>query len=462
MAKAKLKTVYVCDNCGEDFPKWQGQCSNCGEWNTLVETKVSTREGTKHKAQSTKGSGGEIYKLSEVEAAGKEERLEVGSRELAQVLGGPSTPSTSSVESGSGLQGLVKGSVALLAGEPGIGKSTLLSQLTLYFASKHGKVLYVCGEESAGQVKLRLDRLSKHKKTTKKAKDNVLLMPEVSTEEVVAAMEREKPVLVIVDSIQTLTCEDLTGMAGSVGQVRESGNRIMRSAKSLGLSVFLVGHVTKQGSIAGPKVLEHMVDTVLSLEGERSGTLRVLRSMKNRFGAVDEVAVYQMESAGLTEVSDPSSLFLGEFERAPGRCVTVVMEGTRPLLVEIQALVVKSNAPNPRVVAHGFKQSRLQVLLAVLQRHVGLKLYDKDVFVNVTSGLKVDEPAADLAVCLAIASSLKDKSLPEKSVAFGEVGLLGEVRGVVGEEKREKEARKLGYGRLRSGRSVSEAVKGLR
>lgn len=435
---AKSDVVYECQKCGSQFPKWAGRCDSCGAWNSLVETSVSVKRKVKNAKRV-----GKIYKLPEVEGlSGVRKRLEVGSGELKQVLGG----------------GLVPGSVCLLAGEPGIGKSTLLSQLALYFASKHGKVLYVCGEESPEQVKLRMERLAVHKKTTKVSKDNILLMSEIDTDSVVVAMEREKPKLTIVDSIQSLTVGDLSGMAGSVGQVRESGNRILNMAKSLNLATFLVGHVTKAGAVAGPKVLEHMVDAVLQLEGERSGSLRILRAAKNRFGAVDEVAVYQMLDSGLAEVSNPSSLFLEEVQDGvPGSCVTVVMEGTRPLLTEVQALVTESNLPTPRRVAEGVKLSRLNVMCAVLEKRAGVKLYDKDVFVNVAGGIKVGEPAADLAVALAIASSAKDKALPKKIAAFGEVGLLGEVRRVNFVERRVREAKKLGYTRIVS-REQMESV----
>jgi len=447
MARSKSGVVYVCQQCGEGFPKWSGQCGVCGEWNTLVETRISTTK-SKSEYRSSKRIGEGIVKLTELEGKGKtQERLAVGSGELKQVLGG----------------GMVQGSVVLLAGEPGIGKSTLLSQLTLYFASRHGKVLYVCGEESAEQVKLRLDRLSGHKKTSKQAKDNILLLPEVDTDVAVVAMEQEKPVLSIVDSVQSLSTGDLSGMAGSVGQVRESGNRILNVAKRNNLSTFIVGHVTKAGSIAGPKVLEHMVDTVLNLSGERSGNLRLLKAMKNRFGAVDEVGVFEMTDAGLSDVTNPSGLFLEEAQTGvPGACVAVVMEGTRPILTEIQALVVASSLNNPRRVAEGVKASRLQVLCAVLEKRAGVKLADRDVFVNVAGGMRVSEPAADLAMALAIASSAKEKAVGARTVAIGEVGLLGEVRRVSFVEKRVKEAAKLGYRKVvGAGRekSLGEVVK---
>ena len=409
--------------------------------NSLVETAVTSSKGKSNRSKTPV----KIQRYSEIDTSKKSfSRLEVGSSELAQVLGG----------------GLVRGSMNLIAGEPGIGKSTLLSQLTLYFASKHGKVLYVCGEESVEQVKLRLERLSGHKKTSPKAKDNVLLLPETSTDAVVATMEVEKPILTIIDSVQTMTCEELTGMAGSVGQVRESGNRIMNVAKRFSLSTFVVGHVTKSGSVAGPKVLEHMVDAVLNLSGERSGHLRLLRALKNRFGAVDEVGVFEMRDTGLVDVLNPSSVFLEEMQTGtPGSAVTILMEGTRPLLGEIQALVVDSALPTPRRVAEGVKLSRMNVICAVLQKHCRIGLGDKDVFVNVAGGMKAHEPAVDLAIALAIVSSVKGKALPETVAVLGEVGLLGEIRKVSFMEKRKKEAKKMGYSRLLSAVDEKSLVK---
>lgn len=425
----KPKVAYECQNCGQTQSRWSGQCPECGEWNTLVETTITTTSSN-FKGQNSK-SQVKIQKLSEIDVSSKSfSRLEVGSQELSQVLGG----------------GLVRGSVILLAGEPGIGKSTILSQMTLYFAAKHGSVLYVCGEESVQQVKLRLERISQHKKTTSQAKDNIMLLPETNTDAIVAHMAQAKPSLTIIDSIQTLTSEGLTGMAGSVGQVRESGNRIMHQAKSLGLSTFIVGHVTKGGSIAGPKVLEHMVDAVLSLEGERSSHLRLLRAMKNRFGAVDEVGVFDMTESGLVDIASPSNAFVGEIQSGvPGAALTVLMEGTRPLLAEIQALVVPSAIPTPRRVAEGIKLSRLNVICAVLQKHAQLRLGESDVFVNAVGGIKAHEPGVDLAIALAITSSVKNTALPDKTIALGEVGLLGEIRKVNFLEKRVREAKKLGY-----------------
>lgn len=442
---AKIKSVFACQGCGAEFPKWQGQCPNCKQWNSLVETIAEPKRSTKSQASNNKLSG-KVLRMSEVEMS-TSARLEVGSTELSQVLGG----------------GLVPGSVTLLAGEPGIGKSTLLSQLTLYFATRHGKVLYVCGEESPEQVKLRLERLSEHKKTNVSAKDNVMLMSENDTDRVVAAMGSEKPFLTIVDSIQTLTVGDLSGMAGSVGQVRESGNRVLNCAKSMGLSTFLVGHVTKDGTVAGPKVLEHMVDCVLQLAGERSGNLRILRAVKNRFGPVDEVAVYKMVESGLVEVTNPSEAFLSEAQTGvAGSCVTAVMEGTRAILTEVQALVVDSSLPTPRRVAEGISTSRLSLLCAILQKRAGVSLSDKDVFVNVAGGIKLSERASDLGFCLAIASSYFDRALPPKLAAFGEVGLLGEVRKVSFADRRVREAKKLGYEEALDGATVGQVGKIVR
>lgn len=425
-------TVYECQQCGATQPKWSGQCDGCGSWNSLVESiATSYKRASYANASERQASLSKVYKLSEVDISSANfSRLEVGSQELSQVLG----------------NGLVRGSVSLLAGEPGIGKSTLLSQLTLYFAAKHGPVLYVCGEEAPQQVKLRLDRLSVHKKTPAAVKDNIWLYPETNTDAIVQVMASKKPILTIIDSIQTITCEDLTGMAGSVGQVRESGNRIMNLAKSQGLTTFIVGHVTKGGSIAGPKVLEHMVDAVLTITGERSSSLRLLRTVKNRFGAVDEVGVFSMSDAGLVDVTNPGSAFVADIQSGvPGSAVTVLMEGTRPILAEIQALVVPSSLPTPRRVAEGVKLSRVNVICAVLEKHARLKLGDKDIFVNAAGGIRAHEPAADLAIALAIASSAKSKALPKKQVVVGEVGLLGEIRPVSFTDRREREAKKLGY-----------------
>jgi len=427
---AKSKTVYICQGCGIEHSKWQGQCIQCGEWNTLVETVVAGKSPKPKDVQIGK-MGGKVYVLSEVKAVkGVKRRLEVGSRELSQVLGG----------------GLVRGSGVLLAGEPGIGKSTLLSQSTLFFASKHGKVLYVCGEESVEQVKMRLERLIGYKKTSKAAQRQIMLMPETDVDVVIGIIEQENPSLVIVDSIQAMVTTDLAGMAGSVGQVRESGNRLLNVCKRANIPLYIVGHVTKGGAIAGPKVLEHMVDVVVELTGERMGRFRLLRTVKNRFGPTDEVGVYEMSDAGLVEVTDASKAFLEESQRGvAGSVVVALMEGTRVMLTEVQALVTPSQLVVPRRVAEGVGVQRVQLLAAVLTKSCRLGLSGSDIFVKVTGGLKVLEPAADLGIALAIASSFINIALPKKSIAVGEVGLLGEVRQVAGLKKRLGEARKMGF-----------------
>lgn len=437
---AKNVTHFICQNCGAEFPKWAGKCEQCDQWNTLVETVVST----KSRKSSISSRSSQVVKFSEIKDR-EVERETTGIGELDRVLGG----------------GLVPGSVVLLAGEPGIGKSTLLTQLALRLGVKTVgsvlTVLYVCGEESPEQIKLRINRLKFSGSSTNSSPQrsglkavasrtdlNLSFLPTTDVDEVIA--QAGKPALMIVDSVQTMATTDLTGMAGSVGQVRESAFRLLNFAKETGTVVFLVGHVTKEGAIAGPKVLEHLVDTVLYLEGDKHHEFRILRSQKNRFGPVDEVGVFTMAAGGLIEVSNPSDVFLEERQKnVPGSCVAVVMEGTRPVLVEIQALVVPSQLAVPRRVASGIDQRRLQLLTAVLSKRLRLPLATYDVYVNVAGGLNLKEPAADLAVCLAIVSSFKNKPIGPKTAAFGEVGLLGEVRKVSWSEKRIKEARKLGY-----------------
>lgn len=420
---AKLKSQFECQQCGATQSKWSGQCLACQAWNSLVETAPVVSSG------KAKMIPAKALALSEIPTSDTVQRMHLGSQELSLVVGG----------------GLVPGSVTLLTGEPGIGKSTLLSQLTLFTASKHGTVLYVTGEESPTQVNMRLDRLSSAKKTSKEAKDKIFLLPETRTEVIAATIEAMRPSLTIVDSIQTLSTERLSGMAGSVGQVRESGNILVEVAKRTGSTMVIVGHVTKEGQLAGPKIVEHMVDTVLFLSGERSHDLRLLRSLKNRFGAVDEVGVFRMGEQGLVDVVDPSGTFVGMVAGAAGAALTITLEGTRPLLIEIQALVHASDAASPRRVATGIEASRLLVLTAVLSKHLGLRLHDKDVFVNVAGGLKVREPAIDLAICAAIYSSVSNQPLPGKTVLVGEVGLLGEIRPVGHMDKRSREAKKLGF-----------------
>jgi len=441
---AKSVTHFICQNCGAEFPKWAGKCEQCGEWNTLVETVVSARS-TKHEARNSKQA--QIIKFQDIQ--NKEvERETTGIGELDRVLGG----------------GLVPGSVVLLAGEPGIGKSTLLTQLAMKLGGKTVgsvlTVLYVCGEESPEQIKLRIMRL-KRTDLSERSVLSLSFLPTTDVDEVIS--QAGNPSLVIVDSIQTMATEDLTGMAGSVGQIRECAYRLLNLAKETGVPVFLVGHVTKEGAIAGPKVLEHLVDTVLYLEGDKHHEFRILRSQKNRFGPVDEVGVFTMSGSGLIEVNNPSDVFLEERQKnVAGSCVAIVMEGTRPVLVEIQALVVPSQLAMPRRVASGIDQRRLQLLVAVLSKRLRLPLATDDVYANVAGGLNLKEPAADLAVCLAIVSSFKNKPVGAKTAAFGEVGLLGEIRKVSWSEKRIKEAKKLGYSQIISpgtAKDLSTAVK---
>jgi DNA repair protein RadA/Sms len=462
---AKVRTVYVCQNCGAEHSKWAGQCSQCGEWNTLVE-EISQKSKVKSQKLGgrTQSASSQVVRLSELKHTPQSRgRILTGSGEFDRVLGG----------------GIVPGSVVLVGGEPGIGKSTLLTQVAMKIvqgstsrdpsaagkrassrhaqddeddlksisssSNKQGEVLYVCGEESVNQVGLRVDRLGEMS-NDKDQMTNLLLMAETDVDVVVATIEQEKPVVVIIDSIQTMTTGDLTGMAGSVGQVRESALRLITVAKQTGTAVFLVGHVTKEGSIAGPKVLEHMIDAVVTITGERTGLWRILRTFKNRFGPTDEVGVMRQGEAGMEDVVNPSEAFLEESQQGkPGSVVVVLMEGTRPVLVEVQALCVKSQLAMPRRVVQGVSLNKVQLLAAVLTKQCRLPLGSYDVFVNVVGGLKVTEPAADLGIALAIASSVKDKAVSAKTAVVGEVGLLGEIRRVVHLEKRVKEAEKLGY-----------------
>jgi DNA repair protein RadA/Sms len=450
----KTFTKFVCQQCGAEFSQWFGRCPNCQKWNTLVETRVKERESKRVKGLPTGKREREVElisldKIRELEL----KRISTKIEELDRVLG----------------EGIVPGSVTLLAGDPGIGKSTLLLQAASRVVSQaRGSVLYVSGEESPQQIKIRAKRLGIQEK-------NLLFLNETNVDTItetienIGASENQgkraenkrsvrrfsgslSPInhssvsLVIIDSIQTLWTSDLTGTAGSVGQIRETARRLLDLAKANQLPVFLVGHVTKQGAIAGPMVLAHMVDTVLLLEGERYQALRILRSIKNRFGPTDEVGVFTMTDKGMEEVTNPSKLFLAERRtKTPGSVVTVLMEGTRPLLVEIQALTVPTQLAMPRRVASGVDWNRLQLLIAVLSRRAGLPLGNFDVFVNVAGGIKVNEPGADLAIALAIASAFADKPVHPQSVVVGEVGLLGELRPVAQLEKRLKETRRLGF-----------------
>jgi len=424
----------VCQQCGYSQSQWAGKCPNCQSWNSLVETIEKIQKVTNLPA------GRQVFKLQDIKINEKD-RLKTGEAELDGVLGG----------------GLVPGMVALVAGEPGIGKSTLLTQVAL----RVGSTLYICGEESPSQVALRVKRLQGSRL---RVQDSILLFESTDADEIVAKIEEVKPKLVVVDSIQTLLTSDLTGTAGSVGQVRECAQRLTLNAKRLGIPVFLIGHVTKEGTIAGPSVLMHIVDTVLWFEGERSSALRLIRAVKNRFGPTDEVGVFEMVESGLAGVGNPSQVLLAQrVKNVPGSVVSVILEGTRPMLVEIQALTSPSQLAIPRRVATGVDFARLQMLIAVLMRRADLGLGGEDVFVNVTGGIKLVDRGVDLAVCLAIASSLLNRSLPADIAAVGEVGLLGEVRKVAGLDKRIKEAKKLGYrvASAESGRSVSAAIKKL-
>lgn len=413
---SKSSSKFVCQQCGYESVGYLGKCPNCDSWNSFVETIVST-----DKRQEVKGKSNtsvKIQMLSDIKIDNKS-RISTKISELDRVLGG----------------GIVGGQVILIAGEPGIGKSTLLLELS----NNLEQVLYICGEESASQVAIRAQRLGVNNK-------NISLLENTDVDEAVQQLNSSTVSAVIVDSIQTMTTTDLSGMAGAVGQVKECASRLVRFAKSTGIPVFIVGHVTKEGTVAGPSVLAHIVDTVLWFEGDSTTNLRVLRSIKNRFGPTDEVGIFEMVDSGLKSVVDTQKIFIDDVKKqVSGSAVASVMQGTRPILVEIQALVVSTKLAFPRRIAQGIDQKRLEVIIAVLTRRCGLPLYGFDVFVNVSGGIKVTEPGSDLAVALAIASSYYDKALPTKTVAVGEIGLLGEIRDVSMQEKRIKEAVRLGY-----------------
>lgn len=414
---AKQKSIYSCTECGGQTLKWQGQCPHCQTWNALVET-IAEKSVSRFSPVSEIG---QVQNLSTIEAR-EEQRYPTGVGELDRVLGG----------------GLVHGGVVLLGGDPGIGKSTLLLQALSYMSAQH-QVLYVSGEESAQQVALRARRLALDVHT-------VDLFAEIQLEKIQSVLIERKPAIAVIDSIQTIYSEILQSAPGSVAQVRECAAQLTRLAKSSGTCIILVGHVTKEGALAGPRVLEHMVDTVLYFEGEMHSSFRMIRAFKNRFGAVNELGVFAMGEKGLREVKNPSALFLSHHgEQVPGSCVMVTQEGTRPLLVEIQALVDEARSPNPRRLCVGLEQNRLAMLLAVLHRHAGIPCFDQDVFVNAVGGVKITEPGADLAIMLAVVSSLKNKPLAEKMIVIGEIGLAGEIRPVQRGQERLKEAAKLGF-----------------
>ncbi len=420
---AKAKTQFVCTECGADFPKWAGQCTECKAWNTLQEIRIAGKTTARNTGFAGAG-GAEIVQLDQV-SMDSQPRQQTGLGELDRVLGG----------------GLVPGSVTLIGGDPGIGKSTLLIQV-LASMSAQQTCLYVTGEESAQQVAMRARRLQL-------PVEKLNCLTETSAEQIINKATTSKPSLLVVDSIQTIYSEALQSAPGSVSQVRDASAQLVRFAKQTGCAVFLVGHVTKEGHLAGPRVLEHMVDTVLYFESDSGSRFRVIRAIKNRFGAVNELGVFAMTDSGLREVSNPSAMFLAQREAAvPGSCVLVTREGTRPLLVEVQALVDTSSMGHPRRVAVGVDAQRINMLLAVLHRHAGIAVHDQDVYVNVVGGLRITETASDLAVVLAILSSLRNRALPDDFVAFGEIGLSGELRPVPNGEERVKAALGQGFSRV--------------
>lgn len=452
---SKFHSIYICQQCGYQSPTFLGKCPECDSWNSFVETvEESQKSQRSHKSQRLEKA--EIIDLRNIKKIDYV-RVSTNLEEFDRVLGG----------------GVVAGSLVLVSGDPGIGKSTLLTQLALNIESKEpeeskvkkhltpltqtegldsseSSVLYVAGEESARQIKMRVDRICPGA--------DLSVLNETDVDVIIGAIEQNSWSLVIVDSIQTLETLDLESVAGSVGQVRECAHRLQKVAKALHIPIFLVGHITKEGAIAGPKTLEHVVDVVLSLEGEQGNIFRVLRSTKNRFGPTDEVGIFEMEAAGLIQVKNPSKLFLEAKVDAPGSAIVVTASGKRPILVEIQALVTKSFLPIPRRTGSGIDNNRLLLLVAVLSKRLKLPLFDKDIYVNVTGGLRLDEPAIDLGICMAIISSLKDQTIRSKTVFLGEVGLLGELRGVVQIDNRIKEAKKLGFQTVISSQNTKNLV----
>ena len=419
---AKAKTSFVCQNCAATYPKWQGRCDNCGEWNTMVE-QVQVSSGKSAVAKSaTSGRVLAPQTIGSIDIEATKSRMSTGFSDVDLVLGG----------------GILPGGVILIAGQPGIGKSTLLLQI----ASAIGKaesVLYASGEESASQVKLRAERLGANKE------ESLHFVASTSADDIAATIRSAAYDLIIVDSIQTLALDEIASAPGTVSQITNSSNVIIRAAKESNAAVILVGHVTKEGSIAGPKVLEHLVDVVLQFEGDRYGGFKMLRAVKNRYGSTSEVAIFEMFEEGLRLVENPSAALLAERQNADGSVVLATMEGTRPLLVEIQALVNPTSFGYPKRTASGFDLNRLNLLIAVLERRTKLNLSDKDVYINVVGGLKLNDPAADLAICMAIASAAAGRRLGDGVVVFGEVGLGGEIRSALGTDRRVAEAKKLGF-----------------
>ncbi len=420
---SKNKTVYVCTECGAESPKWSGKCPACGQWDTMSEFKITVPEKTAKTSSSVKNITASAIKLSEIDEA-DEVRTKTGINELDRVLGG----------------GIVKGSLILVTGEPGIGKSTILLQICLHLGLTN-KILYVSGEESPRQIKLRADRLGL-------SDGQVYLLSKTDIEEICEYARTEKPDILIIDSIQTMQKEDINSSPGSVSQVKETTSMLMNFAKSEEIPVFVVGHVNKEGAVAGPKVMEHMVDAVLYFEGDRSQEYRILRAVKNRFGSTNEIGVFEMTGVGLKEVENPSQLFLqGKPTDISGIATACVMEGTRPIVAEIQALVAPTPFPAPRRVSVGFDYNRLNLIIAVLEKRCKLFFGQSDTYLNIIGGIRLDDPAADLAVAIALASGLKDFIIPEDTMIIGELGLAGEIRAVTALERRVTEARNLGFKR---------------
>ena len=422
MAKGKT-SVYFCQNCGFESAKWMGQCPGCKEWNVFVE-EIVDRKSSASASVKKAAENAKPLPLSAISSA-DEERTSTKMKELDRVLGG----------------GIVKGSLVLVGGDPGIGKSTLLLQVCKNLSNEHQSVLYISGEESLQQIKIRAERIGSFS-------DTLELLCETNLSIIKEVIGHKKPNVVIIDSIQTMFSEDIASAPGSVSQVREATSIFMQIAKGLGISIFIVGHVTKEGVVAGPRVLEHMVDTVLYFEGDRHESYRILRGVKNRFGSTNEIGVFEMRSVGLVEVENPSEFMLsGKPVGASGSVVACSMEGTRPILLEIQALVCNTNFGNPRRTATGTDYNRVNLLLAVLEKRLGMRLSECDAYVNIAGGIRMNEPAIDLGIVLAIISSKLDKPIDEKTICFGEVGLSGEVRGVAMAEQRVLEAKKLGFER---------------
>lgn len=419
MAKGKT-TVFFCQNCGYETAKWMGQCPGCHEWNTFVEEMIDKKSAGKGKMPGNEGA--QSVPLSAIQMT-QDKRISTDMKELDRVLGG----------------GIVQGSLVLVGGDPGIGKSTLLLQVCRNLSGDGIKVLYISGEESLQQIKIRAERIGTFR-------DSLSLLCETNLDTIKTVIDREKPQVVVIDSIQTMYNEEVASAPGSVSQVRESTGILMQIAKGMGISIFIVGHVTKEGVVAGPRVLEHMVDTVLYFEGDRHAAYRILRGVKNRFGSTNEIGVFEMRQEGLVEVANPSEFMLsGKPKGASGSVVACSMEGTRPILLEVQALVCHSNLGIPRRTAAGTDYNRVNLLMAVLEKRLGLQLGNCDAYVNIAGGIRMNEPAIDLGIVLALISSYKDRAIDEKTICFGEVGLSGEVRAVSMAEQRVLEAKKLGF-----------------